>query len=79
MFGMVSANVKELTKDARTRYNAIYCGICREIRKRGTQTARLGLSYDMAFLALLLMSLYEPEEVSGSHACAVHPLVLSFG
>ena len=35
--------------------------------------SRLGLSYDMAFLALLLMSLYEPEELSGDRACALHP------
>jgi hypothetical protein len=28
----------------------------------------------MAFLALLLMSLYEPEETSGSRACALHPV-----
>jgi hypothetical protein len=27
----------------------------------------------MAFLALLLMSLYESEETVGSHACALHP------
>jgi hypothetical protein len=28
----------------------------------------------MTFLALLLMSLYEPEETGGSHACVLHPL-----
>ena len=28
----------------------------------------------MAFLALLLMSLYEPEELSGNRACSLHPL-----
>ena len=28
----------------------------------------------MAFLALLLMSLYEPEEAGGSKACALHPV-----
>ena len=74
MFGYVTANWKELTKQQRSRYGSIYCGICREIRMRGTQTARLGLSYDMAFLALLLMSLYEPEEECGSLHCAAHPL-----
>ena len=36
--------------------------------------SRLGLRYDMAFLALLLMSLYEPEETTGSKACALHPI-----
>ena len=74
MFGYVTANAKELTKDQRQRYNAIYCGICRRIRTNASQAARLGLSFDMAFLSLLLMSLYEPEETSGDRACMIHPL-----
>ena len=73
MFGYVTANIKDLTKEQRLRYNAVYCGICRRIRSNASQTARLGLSYDMAFLALLLMSLYEPEELSGDRACMIHP------
>ena len=74
MFGFVTANVSELEKDQKDRYGGIYCGICRQIKARGTQTARLGLSYDMVFLALLLMSLYEPEEEQGPLHCAAHPL-----
>ena len=74
MFGYVMANVRELTKEQQTRYNAVYCGICRQIRHRASDAARLGLSYDMAFLALLLMSLYEPEETGGSNACKLHPI-----
>lgn len=74
MFGYVTANWKELTKQQQERYGAIYCGICREIRDRASGTARLGLSYDMAFLAALLMSLYEPEEISGRNACLLHPI-----
>ena len=74
MFGYVTASVKELTKEEKMRYNAVYCGICRRIRIQSSQVARLGLSYDMAFLALLLMSLYEPEENSGNKACMLHPI-----
>ncbi len=74
MFGFLNANLKELTDAQQDRYQAVYCGICRQIRSHASQTARLGLSYDMTFLALLLMSLYEPEEVQGSKACALHPL-----
>ena len=73
MFGYVTANLKELTKEQYGRYGGVYCGICREIRTRASQAARLGLSYDMAFLALLLMSLYEPEEETGPLHCAAHP------
>ena len=74
MFGFVTANVRELTKEQQKRYNSVYCGICRRIREQSGQLSRLGLSYDMAFLALLLMSLYEPEETTGSRACALHPV-----
>ena len=74
MFGYVMANLKELEKERRNRYCAVYCGICRSIRGQCSQVCRLGLSYDMAFLSMLLMSLYEPEESGGKHACALHPL-----
>ena len=74
MFGYVSANYDELTKEQQIRYGAVYCGICRGIRERASQPARLALSYDMAFLALLHMSLYEPEEESGPSACSLHPI-----
>ena len=74
MFGYVTASLKELDKEAEKRYSAVYCGICRRIRIQSGNVARLGLSYDMAFLALLLMSLYEPDEDAGEKACALHPI-----
>ena len=74
MFGYVVANWKELTEDQQNRYKSVYCGICREIRERSSQLSRMGLSYDMAFLALLLMSLYEPREEQGTKACSLHPI-----
>ena len=74
MFGFVMADVRELTQEQKQRYLAVYCGICRRIRQQSGQLARLGLSYDMAFLALLLMSLYEPEEETGDRACGLHPV-----
>lgn len=74
MFGFVTANVKELTQEQKQRYQGVYCGICRRIRAQANPWSRLGLSYDMAFLALLLMSLYEPEETGGKNACVFHPV-----
>lgn len=74
MFGYVTANWKELSGEQQDRYGAIYCGICRRIHVQSGNAARLGLSYDMAFLAALLMSLYEPEERTGKNACLMHPV-----
>ena len=74
MFGLVSASLEELSQQERDRYKAVYCGICRSIGHQDGQFCRLGLSYDMAFLALLHMSLYEPEERSGKSLCVRHPV-----
>lgn len=74
MFGYVIANLKELPEEQKHRYSAVYCGVCRRIRGQTGQIARLCLSYDMTFLALLHMSLYEPEETGGPNACALHPI-----
>ena len=69
MFGFVTADQGTMTPEQKKRYKSVYCGICRQIRLRSSSSARMGLQYDMAFLALLLMSLYEPEETSGKRAC----------
>ena len=74
MFCYVTASFQELTKEQKERYSAVYCGICRRIRVQTSSMARLGLRYDMAFLALLLMSLYEPEENAGKNRCFLHVL-----
>ena len=73
MFGFVTASLEELSEEQKNRYQSVYCGICRAIRDTDGQLCRLGLSYDMAFLALLLMSLYEPEKASGTGRCIAHP------
>ena len=74
MFGFVMADIKELPAEAQKRYGSVYCGVCRRMRMRASRSARLGLSYDVTFLSILLMSLYEPEETSGKRACGIHPI-----
>ena len=74
MFGYVNVNWDELNESQKDRYGSVYCGICRRIRHQSSQLSRLSLRYDMAFLSLLLMSLYEPEESSGPNACLLHPV-----
>ncbi len=74
MFGFVMADIKELSPEEDIRYRQFYCGICRQMRLRHGSLARLGLSFDLAFLGLLLHSLYEPEEMTGKKACGMHPI-----
>lgn len=73
MFGYVAANPEELTQEQRERYLSLYCGLCRSLGRRASQASRLALNYDLTFLALVLSSLYEPEEASGRGRCLPHP------
>lgn len=74
MFGYVNVNKDELTPEQQERYHSFYCGLCRALQKRHGFTSRATLSYDMAFLALLLSSLYECAEETGTEACVSHPI-----
>lgn len=74
LFGYVAASLQELDQTQRQRYMGAYCGICRAIGRRASGPSRLALNYDMVFLALLLSSLYEPEETTAQGRCLLHPL-----
>lgn len=74
MFGYVVPRLEGLDEAERERYHRAYCGLCRAIGERCGQHCRLSLTYDLVFLALLLGSLYEPEEREGEGRCAPHPV-----
>ena len=74
MFGYITCNKSELTEEEKNRYQSVYCGLCRNMKRRYGQIERLSLSYDMAFLILFLSSLYEPQEECGQFRCGIHPL-----
>lgn len=73
MFGYVQANRNELSKEEKERYQSVYCGLCHALGERYGFCTRLSLNFDFAFLALLLSSLYEPQEGYGKRRCIIHP------
>ncbi|MBE5784806.1 MAG: hypothetical protein E7330_03315 [Clostridiales bacterium] len=73
MFGYVIANKEALTEPQLTRYRAYYCGVCHALRSRFGEAARFTLTYDTAFLAMLLSSLYEPDTKESRSRCLPHP------
>lgn len=74
MFGTITVNINELKiKDYRT-YRAFYCGVCQELKECHGQLARMTLTYDMTFLAILLSGLYEGDIRTENRRCLVHPL-----
>ncbi len=74
MFGYITPALGQLDEEQRKRYRSFYCGVCHSLLSRYGQAARLTLSNDMTFLAVLLNSLYEPESKTTSARCGVHPL-----
>lgn len=74
MFGYVTIYRKGLTDQDLDRYQAYYCGLCQVLGERYGLPGRLALSYDMAFAAMLLTALYEPDTRFGTGRCAPHPL-----
>lgn len=62
MFGYVTIYRKDLDKTAMDCYQAYYCGLCEALTPYGL-AARLALSYDLTFAALLLSALNAPQTV----------------
>lgn len=69
MFGTICCNKETLSEEQLMRYQSFYCGLCKTIRKKYGQMERIALNFDMTFLALILSSLYEPEEETYSNGC----------
>lgn len=72
MFGYVRPVLETLTEEEKARYQSVYCGLCQSLGKRYGIAGRGCVTYDMTFLALLLSSLYEPEEQQHTMRCAHH-------
>ena len=76
MLGYVTIERGELKVRELDVYQGYYCGICKSIGKRYGQIPRFSLSYDAAFLAIVLASLEsgEKESLEPEH-CIAHPLM----
>lgn len=69
MFGTICCNKETLSEEQLFRYQSVYCGLCKMLRKKYGQMERLALNFDMTFLALVLSSLYEPHERESANHC----------
>lgn len=73
MFGYIVPASDVLSNDDKELFRSYYCSLCRQIGKR-SQLARMSLSYDMTFLAILTAALSETEPTEEkSHRCPLHP------
>ena len=74
MFGFVKAYPPELKVRENETYKAVYCTLCRELGRSYGFFARLILSYDFTFLALLRLSTAEDCTGFERKRCAFNPL-----
>ena len=74
MFGYITVNKDELKIKEWNRYHAYYCGLCHALKEVAGTKARMTVSYDMTFLAMLLDDLYDCAKEEGERRCVVHPL-----
>lgn len=73
MFGYVTAAPGLLSDSDKIRYRGWYCGLCKSLGSCTGQKCRFLLTYDMAFLAMLLSSVYGMEEFAAESGCVLHP------
>ncbi len=74
MFGYVRPYQPSLVVSDREFYRALYCGVCRAMKKRTGALSAFSLNYDFVFLALVRL-LTEENHISIRHRrCIAHPL-----
>lgn len=74
MFGYISPDEKELSREEYGVYRGYYCGLCHALKSKVGNKGPFLLAHDMTFLALILSGLYEPKERYHSERCFIHPI-----
>jgi len=74
MFGLVVANPDSLLPGAAAHYRAVYCGLCDALGENRSAVNRLSLTYDLAFLAIVLSSAENEGFEVTQKSCVIHPL-----
>lgn len=73
MFGYIQPETPHLFIKDETLYKALYCGLCKGIKKGCGNAARTGLSYDMAFMSALLHNIAGCDVKIEKQRCFLHP------
>ena len=74
MFGYIKVHKPEMKVKDFEIYNAIYCGLCRNLGKTYGVLSKFSLSYDMAFVSLLETALSDEFYGYERKRCRVNPL-----
>lgn len=74
MFGYITPDKPDLKIWEFEVFRGYYCGVCKTMAKQAGHRGRIVLTYDCAFLALLLDSLKKAPISGKKRRCIVHPL-----
>ncbi len=74
MFGYIRVFKPEMKVKDFEIYNAIYCGLCRELGRSYGPLSKFCLSYDMTFISLVQAALDEEAPCFEQKCCRVNPL-----
>lgn len=72
MFGYVRTDTPYLYIKDETLYKAMYCGVCKGIGEVCGQAARMGLTYDVTFLSVLLHNIASIDVKIEKQHCLTH-------
>lgn len=73
MFGYVSVDKPEMKIKDFATFRAYYCGLCKAMGRELSQAGRFGMSYDCAFLYLLLASTSDRKPEYRRERCPASP------
>ena len=74
MFGYIQICRPELKVKDYEKYRSYYCGLCHVLHQRYGRRGQVLLNYDMTFLKILLLGLYEPALETDRKRCVPHPM-----
>ena len=73
MFGYVKPYIPDLLVREERYYRALYCGLCKTMKKTTGRLSSLSLSYDFVFFVLVRLVTDGEAVRIGRHRCIVHP------
>lgn len=73
MFGYVRPYIPDLLVREERYYRALYCGLCKTMKKTTGRLSSLSLSYDFVFFVLVRLVTDGEDVRIGRHRCIVHP------
>lgn len=74
MFGYIKPYIPQLKVCEHECWRAVYCGLCRCMKRHICADSTLALSYDAAFLALVRLAATGEQTKFSTRRCVLHPL-----